>query len=156
MGNNYYNFTARASTKVSLYCLRKDTLKNLYQKKDDLYKEVTEAKNYFKTAGMPYVDFCLPRMSDDEIKPIHIFKLSVARLMRIIRTLYRYNTADEVLGLLRDLQQKYNSPSKTTAAEETNKKTMEMIETLMMKFDSMKMELNDQRRLIDMKNKRPK
>lgn len=144
----YHNFTARASNKVSLYRLKKETLKHLQNVCEDLFKSVGEAKLYYRKEPIPYVDFCMPKLVAEGTKPIHILKLAVSRLLRINRNLNRFSHATEILSLLRELQKKYNSPSKITKPDDTHKKTLELIETMMIKFEAMKEELYDQRMML--------
>jgi CRP-like cAMP-binding protein len=46
--NGFHNFTARSKNKVSLYILKKDILKQLLNSCEDLYEEVTKARDYYK------------------------------------------------------------------------------------------------------------
>lgn len=102
MKNNFHNFSARTKSKVSLYTLRKETLKQLLNQREDLYIEVEKAREYYKDTSMPYVDFCLPKYTLCEgKKPSDILRHAVLRLLRINKNLTRIANAFEIVRLLK-------------------------------------------------------
>lgn len=74
-----------------------------------------------------------------------MFQRAVSRLLNINHNLSRFADAFEIIVLLNKLQKKYNSPTKMTPSERSDKKTLEMLESLMEKFDEMKRDIYDQK-----------
>lgn len=108
--NRYHNFTARTKSKVSAYVLSKDTLKQLLNQCQDLYEEVTKAREYYKKESMPYVDFSNPKYSiEDGGGPLYVFRMVVARLMNINRNLNKVSDAFEIIRLLKTVSLAFKS-----------------------------------------------
>lgn len=107
--NSNFSFTARAETKVTILKLSKEDFKTLINSCDDLDKEVFSLKEYYYNTEKPYSDFRVFRDPENEFTIKDIAKLSVTRLLRINRNLIKYKSADEIIILLKRLQNKYNS-----------------------------------------------
>lgn len=84
---------------------------------------------------MPYVDFRVFREPDREVTTKDIAKLSIARLLRINRNLSKYNSAYEIIDLLKQLQRKYNGKSSKDEHGDQCARTAELVREL---FDYIK------------------
>ena len=99
--HRYHSFTARTKSKVSAYILTKEKLQQLQNQRQDLYVEVTKAREYYKKEAMPYVDFCSPKYTIEEGGgPFYVFRMTIARLMRIKNNFSRFPDVFEIIKLL--------------------------------------------------------
>ena len=94
-----HTFTAKCKTKASVYTLSKETLKNLFNIWEDLYKEARLAKKFFASEDMPCIDFCLPKHDfiQKSKRPIRIFRTVVQRLLRINHNLGKFANAFDII-----------------------------------------------------------
>lgn len=57
--------------------------------------------------------------------------------------------AEQIIKILKELQIKYNRPWAGSGPADKKKQVMEIVEKLMTKFDTLKMELSSQRKLMN-------
>jgi CRP-like cAMP-binding protein len=151
LGHFNHNFTARASSKVTLYYLTKDSLKTLMNTCHDLDSSVTTTQEHYQSTDMPWVDFRMSRLKVIKLSPNKILRTSIARLLRLKRSLNNKHSAEEIMQILKELQIKYNRPGGGGEDDEGGNSanvSIEMFTKLMKRFDIVQEEIKAQRRLI--------
>ena len=156
LGNYNHNFTARASSKVTMYYISKDSLRTCMNICPDLDANFCNAQEFYEINDMPWVDFRISRLQDKPVPNKFIMKMSIVRLLRIKRGLTKKISAEEILEILKDLQMKYNRGNYRNKKISSHDVTMEMIRRLTKKIEKLeeKIDAQDRRQRYAAENKR--